>query len=55
VHGHTHRPGRSTLAPGFERQVLSDWDVDDAQPRAEVLRLRRDGIVRLSLDAARRA
>ena len=55
VHGHTHRPGQSTLAPGFERQVLSDWDLDDAQPRAEVLRLRRDGLERLSPDAARRA
>ena len=54
VHGHTHRPGLSTLAPGFERQVLSDWDLDDAQPRAEVLRLRRDGLVRLSPDAASR-
>jgi UDP-2,3-diacylglucosamine hydrolase len=55
VHGHTHRPGRSMLAPGFERQVLSDWDLDNAQPRAEVLRLRRDGLERLSPDAARRA
>jgi hypothetical protein len=43
------------LAPGFERQVLSDWDLDNAQPRAEVLRLRRDGLERLSPDAARRA
>jgi len=54
VHGHTHRPGLSTLAPGFERQVLSDWDLDGASPRAEVLRLRRDGLVRLSPDAASR-
>ncbi len=55
VHGHTHRPGASTLAPGFERQVLSDWDLDAGAPRAEVLRLRRDGLVRLSPDAATRA
>lgn len=50
VHGHTHRPGSSPLAPGFKRHVLSDWDLDGAeyaQPRAEVLRLSRDGLQRL--------
>jgi UDP-2,3-diacylglucosamine hydrolase len=52
VHGHTHRPGHSALAPGFDRLVLSDWDLDDALPRAEVLRLRRDGFVRLEPEAA---
>jgi UDP-2,3-diacylglucosamine hydrolase len=52
VHGHTHRPGDSALATGFDRRVLSDWDLDDAAPRAEVLRLRRDGFVRLAPDAA---
>jgi UDP-2,3-diacylglucosamine hydrolase len=52
VHGHTHRPGPSTLAPGFDRQVLSDWDLDDAPPRAEVLRLRLDGLHRLPLAEA---
>jgi UDP-2,3-diacylglucosamine hydrolase len=52
VHGHTHRPGASLLAPGFERQVLSDWDLDEAPARAEVLRLRRDGLVRLTPEAA---
>ena len=46
VHGHTHRPGSSLLAPGFKRHVLSDWDLDAGQ-RAEVLRLTRDGFVRL--------
>ena len=46
VHGHTHRPGSSSLAPGFKRHVLSDWDLDTAQ-RAEVLRLTRDGFERL--------
>lgn len=45
VHGHTHRPGSSTLAPGFKRHVLSDWDLDNG-PRAEVLRLSRDGFER---------
>lgn len=48
VHGHTHRPGNSSLAPGFERLVLSDWDVDSPNPRAEVLRLGREGFARSS-------
>ena len=46
VHGHTHRPGSERMAPGYKRQVLSDWDLD-AGTRAEVLRLTRDGFVRL--------
>ena len=46
IHGHTHRPGSGTLAPGFKRHVLSDWDLDHGQ-RAEVLRLTREGFVRL--------
>ena len=52
VHGHTHRPGHSVLAPGFDRQVLSDWDLDDTPARAEVLRLRHDGLHRLALKDA---
>jgi len=52
VHGHTHRPGSSPLAPGFKRHVLTDWDLDgdgaDPAPRAEVLRLTRDGFERLA-------
>lgn len=44
IHGHTHRPGRSALAPGLVRHVLSDWDLDGPAPRAEVLRLTRDGL-----------
>jgi UDP-2,3-diacylglucosamine hydrolase len=46
VHGHTHRPGDETLAPGHARHVLSDWDLDHGQ-RAEVLRLTRAGLVRV--------
>lgn len=46
IHGHTHRPGHEDLAPGFMREVLSDWDLDQAD-RAEVLRLRRSGLVRM--------
>lgn len=48
VHGHTHRPGSNKLAPGLQRHVLSDWDLDDSRPRAEVLRLTRQGFQRLS-------
>jgi UDP-2,3-diacylglucosamine hydrolase len=56
VHGHTHRPGSNALAPGFIRHVLSDWDLDpgphNLRPRAEVLRLTRDGFVRMAPTAA---
>jgi UDP-2,3-diacylglucosamine hydrolase len=52
LHGHTHRPGPSALTLGFDRQVLSDWDLDDEPPRAEVLRLSRAGITRLAPAAA---
>jgi UDP-2,3-diacylglucosamine hydrolase len=54
LHGHTHRPGASTLTPGFDRQVLSDWDLDGPVPRAEVLRLSRAGIERLAPELASR-
>jgi UDP-2,3-diacylglucosamine hydrolase len=50
VHGHTHQPGSETMAPGYVRHVLTDWDLDHAggKPRAEVLRLTRSGFARLS-------
>jgi UDP-2,3-diacylglucosamine hydrolase len=48
VHGHTHRPGSGLLAPGFKRHVLSDWDLDGPAPRAEVMRLTRDGLRRIA-------
>ena len=47
VHGHTHRPGSESMAPGFKRHVLSDWDLDLGS-RAEVLRLSRDGLERVA-------
>lgn len=49
VHGHTHRPGSAPLTAGFTRHVLTDWDLDHATrgPRAEVLRLTREGFARL--------
>lgn len=52
VHGHTHRPGSSALAPGFKRHVLSDWDLDGSPPRAEVLRLTRAGFERCAPEGA---
>jgi UDP-2,3-diacylglucosamine hydrolase len=52
VHGHTHRAGSEPMAPGFVRHVLSDWDLDGAHgpARAEVLRLTKNGLRRLSLN-----
>ena len=52
VHGHTHRPGSEALAPGLQRHVLSDWDLDGGT-RAEVLRLTRDGLARVPPSSAR--
>jgi UDP-2,3-diacylglucosamine hydrolase len=42
VHGHTHRPADHPLGSAT-RQVLSDWSLDHAPVRAEVLRLHADG------------
>jgi len=47
IHGHTHRPARHELAPGYCRYVLSDWDCDGGQ-RAEVLRLSQGGLRRVA-------
>jgi len=43
VHGHTHRPAEHELGDGLVRRVLSDWDAGAQPPRAEVLRLDRQG------------
>ena len=40
--------GSESLAPGFTRHVLSDWDCDRAA-RAQVLRLTRDGFTRVAV------
>lgn len=50
VHGHTHAPATHVLAPGIERIVLSDWDLDHpgATPRAEVLRWTAAGYERIA-------
>jgi UDP-2,3-diacylglucosamine hydrolase len=52
VHGHTHRPASQPLGEGCERHVLSDWELDHAPHRAEVLRLTREGFHRLPLAQA---
>ena len=46
IHGHTHRPGEHEIDAGHRRIVLSDWDAEARPPRAEALRVRRDGSVR---------
>lgn len=53
IHGHTHQPGEHALGDGLRRAVLSDWDLDGKPPRAEVLRLTRDGEQRMAPRAAR--
>jgi UDP-2,3-diacylglucosamine hydrolase len=42
IHGHTHRPAHHTVAAGYSRWVLSDWDLQAQPPRGDVLRLRLD-------------
>jgi len=56
IHGHTHRPGRVTLAPTAVRHVLSDWDFDGEAPRGNVIRLTPQGLqtaAAIALDAER--
>lgn len=49
IHGHTHRPADHVLAPGCTRHVLSDWCLDHAPLRSQVLRLQASapGLMRL--------
>lgn len=54
VHGHTHRPQDHRLGT-VPRHVLSDWSLDHAPHRAQVLRLQRDSPpVRIDRPAASR-
>ncbi len=53
VHGHTHRPRTHVpavagAAATTSRHVTSDWDLDGDLPRAEVLRVTREGIARIA-------
>lgn len=50
VHGHTHRPGSEQSPHGWQRHVLSDWDLDHGAPgRGEILRWTRAGFSRHAL------
>jgi UDP-2,3-diacylglucosamine hydrolase len=39
IHGHTHQPAEHALNAQQQRWVLSDWDLDNGAPRAEILRM----------------
>jgi UDP-2,3-diacylglucosamine hydrolase len=52
IHGHTHRPGDQAWDGTTSRSVLSDWDLDHANHRAEVLRLDASGLTRRVPEAA---
>lgn len=49
LHGHTHRPAVHDLGEGLQRWVLSDWDLDVAPARGDVLRLSAAGLQRIAL------
>jgi UDP-2,3-diacylglucosamine hydrolase len=48
IHGHTHRPASETMAAAHVRHVLSVWDLEQAEGRAQVLRLDAAGLRRLA-------
>jgi UDP-2,3-diacylglucosamine hydrolase len=52
IHGHTHRPGTNELSPGYVRHVLSDWDLEQAPGRAQVLRFDTSGLRRMAPSTA---
>jgi UDP-2,3-diacylglucosamine hydrolase len=49
IHGHTHKPATHDLGNGFERVVMTDWDLEATPARAEVLRLSVDSLQRIKL------
>lgn len=49
IHGHTHKPADLDLGEGFKRIVMTDWDLQAAPNRAEVLRLSNNGLQRIKL------
>jgi UDP-2,3-diacylglucosamine hydrolase len=51
LHGHTHRPMVHELGDSLQRWVLSDWDLDAATPRGDVLRLSAAGLQRIAITA----
>lgn len=51
IHGHTHQPCDQEIGIGQWRHVLSDWNLDGALPRAEVLQWTCQGMKRQRLTA----
>lgn len=49
LHGHTHRPMVHELGDSLQRWVLSDWDLEAATPRGDVLRLSAAGLQRIAI------
>jgi UDP-2,3-diacylglucosamine hydrolase len=49
IHGHTHKPATHDLGDGFERIVMTDWDLTATPVRAEVLQLSATGLQRIKL------
>ncbi len=50
IHGHTHKPANHALGTGFERVVMTDWDLKATTARAEVLQLSASGLQRIQLN-----
>jgi UDP-2,3-diacylglucosamine hydrolase len=50
IHGHTHKPANHDLGNGFERVVMTDWDLKATPARAEVLQLSNNGLQRIKLN-----
>jgi UDP-2,3-diacylglucosamine hydrolase len=49
IHGHTHKPAKHDLGNGFERIVMTDWDLEAKPARAEVLQLSSTSLQRIKL------
>ena len=50
IHGHTHKPANHDLGNGFERFVMTDWDLKATPVCAEVLQLSSTGLQRIKLN-----
>ena len=50
IHGHTHKPATHGMGDGFERVVMTDWDLKATPTRAEVLQLSANGLQRIKLN-----
>jgi UDP-2,3-diacylglucosamine hydrolase len=50
IHGHTHKPAEHDLGNGFNRVVMTDWDLKATPARGEVLQLSTTGLQRIKLN-----